>query len=310
MRRIITKYGASLSTFAATFLYSTLALAQETSDSSGGGGLDFSEEALWGYAKAALPYLLKALGALVVFWFGRMMIGKITRGIGKLLEKRGIDPTVARFATNLANYALLAGLVLGILGYFGVDTTSFAALIAAMGLAIGMALEGTLGNFASGVMLLVFKPFKVNDFVNAGGTTGTIEEIGIFTTTFVTLDNQKVIVPNGKIFGDTITNVGAKPKRRVDIDVGCDYSADIDETRKVLESMYQHIPDMIQEPAPQVFLKGLGGSSVDWQIRVWCETENYWGVWEQTIRATKKVLDEAEIGIPFPQMDVHLDKLN
>lgn len=290
-----------------TLFSTTLAFAQED-ESGGGGGFDLSPEALWGYAEAALPYLLKAVGALVVFWFGRIVIGKITRGFGKLLEARGIDPTVARFATSLVNYALLGGLLLGILGYFGVDTTSFAALIAAMGLAIGMALEGTLGNFASGVMLLVFKPFKVGDVVTAGGSTGGVKEIGIFTTTLTTVDNQIIIVPNGKVFGDTITNLTDNPKRRVDIDVGCDYSADIDDTRKVLESMFEHIPDMLQEPAPQVFLKGLGGSSVDWQIRVWCETGDYWDVWQQTIRATKKVLDDAEIGIPFPQMDVHLDR--
>ena len=300
----ITKW---LGTLAALFVSST-ALAQEEAASGAGGGFELSTDQLISWGESALPYVLKAIGALFVFWIGRRIIERIVKALNSLLEKRGIEPTVARFGSSMLKYAMLGGLVLGIMGYFGVDTTSFAALIAAMGLAVGMALEGTLGNFASGVMLLVFKPFKVGDFVTAAGVTGTIEEIGIFVTTFTTLDNQKIIVPNGKVFGDTITNVGANPKRRVDIDVGCDYGADIDECRATLEKVVEHIPDMIQDPAPQIFLSSLGASSVDWQVRIWCETSKYWDVHQQTVRAIKKVLDEKGIGIPFPQMDVHLDK--
>ncbi|MFK7998203.1 MAG: mechanosensitive ion channel family protein [Polyangiales bacterium] len=299
-----------LSTLAALFVSSGTAFAQEAEAASeaGGGGFEFTPEKMMEYGESAVPYLLKAIGALFVFWIGRRIIDKIVKLLNNVMEKRGIDPTVGRFASNMLSYALLAGLVLGILGYFGVDTTSFAALIGAMGLAVGLALQGTLGNFAAGVMILVFKPFKVGDFITAGGSTGTVEELGIFSTTIKTNDNQQVIVPNGKIFGDTIINVGHNPIRRVDIDVGCDYSADIDECRATLETVVDHIPDMIKDPAPQIFLASLGGSSVDWQVRIWCDTPKYWDVHQQTVRAIKKVLDEKGIGIPFPQMDVHLDK--
>ncbi|MFT5354278.1 MAG: small conductance mechanosensitive channel [Polyangiales bacterium] len=285
------------------------AFAQEAEAAAeSGGGFELTPAQMLEWGESAVPYILKAFGALIVFWIGRRIIDKIVRLLNSVMEKRAVDPTVTRFGTNLLSYALLAGLVLGILGYFGVDTTSFAALIGAMGLAVGLALQGTLGNFAAGVMLLVFKPFKVGDFINAGGSTGTVEELGIFSTTFKTLDNKQVIVPNGKVFGDTIINVGHNPIRRVDIDVGCDYGADIDECRATLENVVAHIPDMIKDPAPQIFLKGLGGSSVDWQVRIWCDTPKYWDVHQQTVRAIKKVLDEKGIGIPFPQMDVHLDK--
>lgn len=297
-----------LSTLAALFVSST-AFAQETEAAAeAGAGFEITTAQLMKWGENAVPYVLKAFGALIVFWIGRRIIEKVVRLLTSVMEKRGIDPTVGRFGANMLKYAMLTGLALGILGYFGVDTTSFAALIAAMGLAVGMALQGTLGNFASGVMILVFKPFKVGDFVTAGGTTGTIEEVGIFVTTFKTLDNQQVIVPNGKVFGDTIVNVGHNPIRRVDIDVGCDYGADIDECRATLETVVDHIPDMIKDPAPQIFLASLGGSSVDWQVRIWCDTPKYWDVHQQTVRAIKKVLDEKGIGIPFPQMDVHLDK--
>ncbi|MEM6954677.1 MAG: mechanosensitive ion channel domain-containing protein [Myxococcota bacterium] len=291
---------------ASIFSSASVAFAQDGE----GGSFELSPEKLIEYAEAAVPYLVKGVGALFVFWIGRRIIHRIAMTVGKLLEKRGVDVTIGRFVTNLIGYALTACLVLGILGYFNVDTTSFAAIIGAAGLAIGLALEGTLGNIAAGVMLLIFRPFKVGDVVTAAGVTGSVEEIGLFTSTFKTVDNQKIIIPNGKIFGDTITNLTGVEKRRVDIDVGCDYSADIDVCRATLEKVVEHIPDMVSEPAPQIFLKGLGGSSVDWQVRIWCETDKYWDVYQQTIRATKKVLDEAEIGIPFPQMDVHLDKLN
>lgn len=296
-----------LGTLAALFV-SGAASAQAQDAAAESGGFELSPAQLMEWAESALPYLLKAIGALIVFWIGRRIIDKIVRLLNSVMQKRGIDPTVGRFASNMLSYALLAGLALGVLGYFGVDTTSFAALIGAMGLAVGLALQGTLGNFASGVMILVFKPFKVGDFITAGGSTGTVEELGIFSTTIKTNDNQQVIVPNGKIFGDTIVNVGHNPIRRVDIDVGCDYGADIDECRATLETVVAHIPDMIKEPAPQIFLKGLGGSSVDWQVRIWCDTPKYWDVHQQTIRAIKKVLDAKGISIPFPQMDVHLDK--
>jgi small conductance mechanosensitive channel len=171
-----------------------------------------------------------------------------------------------------------------------------------------MAFQGTLGNFAAGIMLLVFRPFKVGDFVEVNDDTGVCEHIDLFTCEFRTLDNRKLIIPNGAVFGSTITNYTGYDVRRVDVDVGADYSASIDATRKALETSAAGVPGMIKDPAPQVFLKGLGGSSVDWQVRVWCKTDDYWDVWQATVRACKVSLDEAGIGIPFPQQDVHLDE--
>ena len=191
---------------------------------------------------------------------------------------------------------------------FGIQTASFAAVLAAAGFAIGLAFQGTLGNFSAGVMLLVFRPFKVGDFVEVNGETGTCEHIDLFTCEFRTLDNKKLIVPNGAVFGSTITNYTGYEIRRADVNVGAEYSADLDKTRKVLEKAAANIPGMIKDPAPQVFLASLGDSSVDWQLRIWCKTADYWDVYQATVRAAKVALDEAGIGIPFPQRDVHLDE--
>lgn len=248
--------------------------------------------------------IVGALVAIVVAW---MIAGWASRSLRNGLEKKSFDATLTRFFSNMLRYLILIGAGLGILGVFGVETTSFAAVIGAAGLAVGLAFQGTLSNFAAGMMLLIFRPFKVGDLVKVAGCTGTIEQIDLFTTEFRTLDSRRVIVPNGSIFGAVIENITYHPTRRVDIDVGTDYGADIEETRGVLEGMVDGIEGVLDEPAPQIFLKGLGSSSVDWQVRVWCETERYWDVWQATITQTKKALDGAGIGIPFPQTDVHFD---
>ena len=191
---------------------------------------------------------------------------------------------------------------------FGIQTASFAAVLAAAGFAVGMAFQGTLGNFSAGIMLLAFRPFKVGDFVEVNGEKGACEHIDLFTCEFRTLDNKKLIIPNGAVFGSRITNYTGYEIRRADIDVGAEYSADVDATRAALEKAAANIPGMIKDPAPQVFLKALGDSSIDWQVRIWCKTEDFWDVWQATVRACKFSLDEAGIGIPFPQQDVHLDE--
>ncbi|MEO0325144.1 MAG: mechanosensitive ion channel domain-containing protein [Myxococcota bacterium] len=253
------------------------------------------------------PWAAKIVGALLALFVGWIIAGWIGRRIRNVVEKRNIDQTLGRFVANLVRYLVLIAVVLGVLGVFGIETSTFAAVIGAAGLAIGLAFEGTLSSFAAGAMLLIFRPFKVGDFVSAAGVTGFVQEIELFTTEIRTLDSQKKIVPNNKIFGDVITNIGAYDKRRVDIDVGADYGADLDATRACLEEAVKTIPGALSDPEPQIFLKSLGGSSVDWQVRVWCSTPDYWNVYEATIRATKMALDAKGIGIPFPQMDVHLD---
>ena len=251
---------------------------------------------------------VRIVGVLIALIVGWMLAGWVRNSMSRAFSKRKFDPTLSQFFASLARYAILVGVVLGCLGVFGIQTTSFAAVIGAAGLAIGLAFQGTLGNFAAGVLLLVFRPFKVGDLINVGGEEGVVEEIQLFTTTLATLDNRYIIIPNTKIGGDTIQNMSHFEKRRVDIDVGADYSADIDETRAALLDGADKIEGILDDPPPEAFLNALGGSSVDWQLRVWCHPDDYWPVWQAATRHAKMSLDKAGIGIPFPQMDVHLDK--
>jgi small conductance mechanosensitive channel len=250
---------------------------------------------------------IRIVGVLVALIIAFIIAGMFSRTLIRSLEKRNFDQTLTRFFGALLRYIVLGGAVIGCLGVFGIQTASFAALIAALGLAIGLALQGTLSNFAAGVMLLVFRPFKVGDLINVAGQLGIVEELQLFTTDMKTLDNRKLVVPNGSVFGAVIENVGAHPTRRVDINVGIAYDADIDQSRQVLETVPGKVDDVLQDPPPQIFLKELGGSSVDWQVRLWCPTDKYWDVYQGGIRAIKMSLDEAKLGIPFPQTDIHLD---
>jgi small conductance mechanosensitive channel len=255
-----------------------------------------------------IEYGPKVIGVLVALVLALMIAGWTERVVRVALERRSFDATLTRFFAKLARYFILIAAVLGCLGVFGIQTASFAAVLAAAGFAIALAFQGTLGNFAAGVMLLVFRPFKVGDYVEVNGETGTCEHIDLFTCEFRTLDNRRLIVPNGSVFGNTITNYTGYEVRRVDIDVGAEYSADVDATRAALEKAAAKVEGKLTDPPPQVFLKGLGDSSIDWQVRVWCKTADYWDVWQATVRATKLALDEAGIGIPFPQQDVHFDE--
>lgn len=253
-------------------------------------------------------YGLRVIGVLVALFVAWTVAGWLRNKLQRSLEKRSFDATLTRFFANLARYAILVGTVLGCLGVFGIQTTSFAAVIGAAGLAVGLAFQGTLSNFAAGVMLLIFRPFKVGDMVNIAGITGVVQGIELFTTEMTSPDNRRFIVPNSAIFGSNIENVTHHATRRVDVPVGVDYAADIDQTREVLEAMVKEIPGGLEDPAPQIFLKELGASSVDWVVRVWCNTGDYWGVYQEIIRRTKQALDAAGLGIPFPQMDVHFDE--
>ncbi|HHH76719.1 MAG TPA: mechanosensitive ion channel, partial [Phycisphaerae bacterium] len=183
---------------------------------------------------------------------------------------------------------------------------SFAAIIGGSFLAIGLAFSGTLGNLASGVMLLIFRPFKVDDVIKVGGEVGKVTGITLFSTEMDTVDNRRIIIPNGSVFGGKIENMTHHPIRRVDVSVGVEYPADVDQTRQVLIDGAAKVADVLADPEPAVVLIGLGDSSVDWQVRVWTNTENYWAVRDATTRAAKMSLDAAGIGIPFPQIDVHM----
>jgi len=250
---------------------------------------------------------LRVVGVLVALFVGWLAAGWARRLLTRGLERANFDTTLTIFFGNMLRYAILIAVALGCLGVFGIQTTSFAALIAAGGLAIGLAFQGTLSNFAAGIMLLVFRPFRVGDVVSVADVVGVVQEIELFTTELTALDNRRIIVPNSSIFGSKIENLTHHDTRRVDVPVGTAYAADIDQTREVLERLLAEVPGVLEEPAPQVFLAGLGSSSIDWKLRAWCKTEDYWDVWQGVVRAAKRGLDDAKIGIPFPQTDVHLD---
>jgi small conductance mechanosensitive channel len=254
----------------------------------------------------AATWGIRVIGVLVALFIGWKIAGWIQRLIVNGMSKR-IDESVVKFFGSLARYGIIAGVVIGCLGVFGIETTSFAAVIAAMGLAIGLAFQGTLSNFSAGVMLLIFRPFKVGDVIEGGGKIGVVLQIDLFSTELTTPQNLRVIVPNSNIFSNVITNYTHNPTRRVDVPVGVDYGADIDETRKVLEAALPDIPFQAEGTTPQVFLDSLGDSSVNWQMRVFAKPTEYWDAYQATIRAAKMALDKAGISIPFPQQDVHLD---
>lgn len=257
------------------------------------------------YVKAYLfPLVLVVAG----FFVGKWLAAQVATIVRRTLEKRGVDPTLTKFLGNMTEYTLIVLITIALLGVFGIETTSFAAVIGGAALAIGLAFQGTLSNIAAGVMLIIFRPFKVGDVITVAGSTGKCAEIGLFTTDLDTPDNRRLIVPNKDVFGASIEHVTFHDTRRCDVNVGVEYGADIDAARAVLEAAAKSIENQVKEP--QVVLKGLGDSSVDWQVRVWCNTPDYFAVMEAVTRAVKYHLDEAKIGIPFPQMDVHLDNIN
>lgn len=253
-------------------------------------------------------YVVPAACAILGLIVGYMVAKFIARVVSNPVRKR-VDETLGRFVGKMVYWAIMACVTIAVLGYVGIEVASFAAILAAAGFAVGMAFQGTLSNFAAGIMLLVFRPFKVNDIVNAAGTTGKVNEIDLFTTTFDTTDNRRIIVPNSAIASGTIENLTHHTDRRVDVSVGCDYTADLRQTRKVLEEAAESLQSnmvMGEGRGYQIFLSDLGDSSVNWVVRFWTKTENYWPVHQAVTEAVKEHLDAAGIGIPFPQMDIHV----
>jgi small conductance mechanosensitive channel len=244
-----------------------------------------------------------ALGAIVAFILSGW-IGKLT---AKGFEKAKVEKSLAHFLGSIARWAFLVLCIMALLGALSVQMIGFAAVIGAGGLAIGLALQGSLSNLAAGVMLMIFRPLKVDDVVEVAGELGKVKRIELFTTQIDTPDNRRIIIPNGQIFGSTIENITHNPVRRVDVAVGVEYKADLDRTREVLEAAGARVPGRIDNPPPQIILLSLGNSSVDWQVRVWCNTDDYWTVRDAATREVKMSLDNAGLGIPFPQMDVHMD---
>lgn len=254
-----------------------------------------------------VTYALRIIGVLIAIWFAFKIARVTERRVRDNLERREVDTALSRFFASAVRWTILLAAVIACLGVFGIETTSFAAVLGAAGIAIGLAFQGTLSNFSAGVMVLTFRPFTIGDYVNIAGNAGTVKEIGLFVTELDTVDNRRVLVPNSKVIGDVIVNFTHNKVRRVDIDVGVAYSDDLDKTRAILDKAASEVPGRDAELGHVIFLKSLGASSVDWQVRVWCKSEDYWKVWDETTRRAKQALDKAGLTIPFPQLDVHTD---
>jgi len=247
-----------------------------------------------------VTYTTRVLGVIVILVLAFVVAGWASRTLVGRLNKVGFDTTLTKFLGSMSRWAIIIFAILGCLGIFGIETTSFAAVIGGASLAIGLAFQGSLSNVAAGAMLLLFRPYKVGDTITVGGRTGKVDTIDLFMTTLDTPDNRRIIVPNGQVFGTTIENVTFHDRRRVDIPVGVSYDADIDETRAVLAKAAERIELMLPDTEVVALLTGLGASSLDWQLRVWAPTASYHKVVDQGTRAVKLALDEAGIEIPFP----------
>ncbi|MGD9624182.1 MAG: mechanosensitive ion channel family protein [Arcobacter sp.] len=251
-------------------------------------------------------YAFSLLMALLIFVIGKWAVNKIVKLLGKVLRKvKGMDETLIKFLENIVYYALMIVVILTALGKLGVETTSFLAILGAAGLAIGLALKDSLGNFASGVMIILFKPFKVGDFVTAGGVTGSVSEVGIFNSVFITGDNQKIIVPNSAITSSSITNVNAFDTRRVDLVVGISYDDDIKKAKEILTNILNSNEKVLIEKGITVAVSELADSSVNFVVRAWVNTPDYWDAKFGLTESIKTTFDKEGITIPYPQQDVY-----
>ncbi|MBV1887735.1 MAG: mechanosensitive ion channel [Urechidicola sp.] len=250
-------------------------------------------------------YGLKILGAILLWVIGSWVIKKLKFLSYKTMSKMNYDESLRKFLGNLIGAMLKIFLIIIILGNLGVETTSFAALIASIGLAVGLSLQGSLSNFAGGVLIIIFKPFKIGDYIDAQGEEGIVKHIDILTTKIITLDHKEVIIPNGVLSNGNITNYSSAKYRRVDIVVGVSYNADIKQTKDVFMKILTNHPKVLKEPAPIVVMKELADSSVNYNIRPFVLSADYWDVYFEVMESCKIELDKIGIEIPFPQMDIH-----
>jgi small conductance mechanosensitive channel len=252
------------------------------------------------------PWILNVLGALVVLWVGTWVARWSRRVVHRALERGKVDGTLVPFASSCVYYVILAFVVIAALGLVGIQTASIIAVLATAGLAVGLALQGTLANFAAGTMLLLFRPFRKGDFIEAAGVLGAVEAISIFTTTLNSPDNVAIVVPNAVVWGQTIKNYATNPTRRIDLVVSIAYSDNIQAAMDAIRHVLAAEPRVLQDPAPTIAVGELGDSAVNLFVRPWCNREVYWALrWDLT-RAIKEGIEHAGCIIPFPQRDVHL----
>jgi len=249
---------------------------------------------------------LQVIGALAVLVIGRWVASAVRSGVKRSLSKTQLDETLHPFFASAAYYVVLTAVLIAVLNLFGIQTTSLIAVVGAAGLAVGLALQGTLSNFAAGVMLLAFRPFRSGNFVEIAGSAGTVREIGVFTTTLSTGDNVQVIIPNSSIFGEVIKNYSANDQRRVDLVIGIGYSDDIGKAMDIIKGVLDRDDRVLADPAPTIAVAELGDSSVNLVVRPWCESGNYWPLRFDITRAIKEELEQGGCSIPFPQRDLHV----
>ncbi len=251
-------------------------------------------------------YGLKIIGAIVTLIIGIWIAKLLARTIGKVLKKKEVDETLTKFVVSLVRIGLIAFVIISAAAQLGIQTASFIAVIGTAGLAIGFALQGSLSNFASGAMLIIFKPIKVGDYVEGGGVAGSVESVGIFVTTLITPDNKVVYVPNSNITGNNIVNYSAKDTRRVDMVFGIGYNDDIDKAKSVIQSVLESDSRILKDPAPQIVVSELADSSVNFNVRPWVNSADFWEVYFDVTETIKKKFDVENISIPFPQRDIHM----
>jgi small conductance mechanosensitive channel len=251
---------------------------------------------------------IKIATALAIFFIGKFIIRLIMRALHKIMKKQDVEVTLETFVTDLVRTVLMIILVIATIGAMGVETTSFIAVFGAAGLAVGLALQGALSNFASGVLIVLFRPYRVGDFVEAAGIAGVVEQVQILTTVMQTGDNKQIIVPNSQIMDSIITNYSANDTRRVDMVVGVSYDDDLDKVRDTIKELIAADDRILTEPAPKIAVSELADSSVNFIVRPWVNSADYWGVMFDLTEAIKKRFDKEGISFPFPQQDVHLYK--
>jgi len=253
-------------------------------------------------------YGFRIIAAILILIIGRWVAQFIKSIIKKIMQKREVDPTLISFIADIAYFSLLVFIVIAALGQLGIQTTSFIAVIGAAGLAIGLALQGSLANFAAGFLMIIFRPLKVGDFIEGAGVGGTVEKIKIFTTQLQTPDNKVIIVPNSKLTGDNIVNYSTKGTRRLDLVFGIGYGDDIDSAKKIITEVVARDERILKDPPPKIAVLELGDSSVNFAVRPWVSSADYWNVRFDLTETIKKEFDKNGISIPFPQRDVHVYK--
>ena len=248
--------------------------------------------------------------AIIIFYVGKLVVSMLVRGVRKVMQRQEVDKTLETFVCNFLRIALMIIVFIAAISQLGIQTTSFIAIFGAAGLAVGLALQGSLSNFAAGVLIVLFRPYRVGDFVEAAGVAGTIEQVQILTTILKTPDNKQIIVPNSQIMDSIITNYSAKDTRRVDMVVGVSYEDDLDKVHKVLRELVAAEERILDDPACTIAVSELADSSVNFVVRPWVRAEDYWGVHFDMTEAIKKRFDQEGITFPFPQQDVYLHKVD